>query len=237
MKPARLTVVTANIGRGVKTPEAAVNIRRVVDGYRPTWWRPNPAAIGWQEIDEADFPNEHGLLHETVRKLSPGALIVGFKTAVPIVIPSGWDVITERVNLTCQGRAGVTPQRVAVQALIEHHDTGTRVVLVNGHYPHNAPDLWRVCQNAWERVVESWTDRGYTVVTTRDRNKPGITDPLSPWEVPQLDPRLLDKITVIQAHGPRAVRVTAGKPRTVKLSIDGHDAHGVPMTFTPYVPR
>lgn len=238
MKTAHITAVTANIGRHVKPPEAAHNIRAVVDGFRPQWWRQTPAAIGWQEIDEADTPDEHGILHRTVKTFTPKATIAGFATAVPIVVPPGWRIVKERVTPTCPGRPKITPMRVCVQAMIEHEETGIRIVLANGHYPHNAWDLWRICQKSWELIVNKWTELGYTVVTTRDRNKRGNVDPLSPFEVPLLPANLLDKISFIQAPpGPRSVRVQVGRVRTVKLSIDGHDAHGVPLTFTPLESR
>lgn len=237
MTTARLAVWTVNVGRGVGQDEARNNIHRVIRGTRPTMLRRAPAAIGWQEIDEADQPNEHGILHHNVRQLTPGADIVGFRTACPIVIPVGWEVIRQRIDKTCDGRAKLTPQRVCVQALIEHQDTGLRLVLLNGHYPRSIPalmDLWHDCQNAWEAIVDKWGMDGYTVVTTRDRNLPGNRPALSPWEVPLLPALMIDKITVVQATpGPRAVRVHAGKPRTIDLTIDGHNAHGVPFTVTP----
>ena len=50
-----ITVVTANIGRGVGTDVAHANIRRVTRTF--------PGAfVGFQEIDEADAPDEGALL-------------------------------------------------------------------------------------------------------------------------------------------------------------------------------
>lgn len=237
---ARLTVVTANIGRGVSTTEAQANIRNVVRGFKPSPVVPvrrrSNAAIGWQEIDEADAPDEHGILHDTIRRWTPDAELVGMWTACPIVVPNGWHVVRHEVTLTSNGVAKLTPNRLCVQALIEHDDTGLRLVLANGHYPRNIAPLvavWNTCQRSWESVIDRWNQDGYTVVTTRDRNKRGLMPALSPWERNLLPAVLIDKITVCQARpGPRAVQVKAGKPRRVDLTVDGHNAHGVPLTVT-----
>lgn len=228
---ASLMLVTANIGRGVGTFEATANIERVIKGFRRRPWRRHPVLIGWQEIDEADQPDEHGILHRELQRWYPDAATAGFETAVPVVIPPGWRKVAGGVTETCPGRAKVTPRRVAVQSLLEHEKTGIRVVHVNGHYPHNAPDLWAQCEDTWELVVEHWLRKGFTVITTRDRNHGGVPPVLSPFEKSLLDPKLIDKITVVQGIGDRAVRVVHGKPRRVNLDIDGHDAHGVPLTF------
>lgn len=223
-----VTVVTANIGRGETSAAAASNIGRVMTGFKPVLpWKRSPLFVGFQEIDEADGPDEHAIL----RKAAAGSSIVGFAQLCPLVVPPEWAVIHEEITKTCQGRPKVTPTRVAVQALAEHRDTGLRAVFVNGHYPHNAPDLWADCQRMWIEVVERWLDTGYTVITTRDRNRAGTPPALSPFEVPLLEPKLIDKITVIQATGKRAVRVVPGKTRRVNLTIDGHDAWGRALTL------
>lgn len=243
---ARITVATANVGRLGTPREAANNIRRTVAKFKP---RPNAleaflrpgASIGWQEIDEADPGDEHGELHETVREVTPGTEWAGFATAVPITIPAGWHVIERRIDRTCPGKPKATPARMCVSALIEHEKTGIRFVRLNGHYPLPRLagwHLWEVCHQSWRSIVDDWLDYGYTIVATRDRNLRGGENPLSPFQRELLPKTLIDRITVIQAPpGPRAVQVVAGKPRGVNLTIDGHNAHGVPLTLVPLPKR
>lgn len=239
-KPVRLEVATANIGRGVGTPTARRNIALVMRAF--------PAAsIGWQEIDEADQPDEHQLLHAYLTKVSRVAShtdahtdphnldrlrAVGWLTAVPLFVPPGWRILERYVDRTCEGRPKVTPTRYCVQALLEHVASGLRLVRLNGHYPHDAPDLWELCDDAWRRIALSWRSRGYASIATRDVNQVR-REPLHPSE------RLLfgaglDKITVIPGSHDLGVRIRQAAPgRRVPLSIDGHDALGFKALVLP----
>lgn len=248
MKPlVRFEVATANIGRGVRSPEARRNIALVMRRW--------PAAsIGWQEIDEADGPDEHQLLHGYLEKLSrvwtdgldersvtlptvpvPAASLraVGWPTATPLFVPPGWRILERRVEQTCEGRPGLTPHRVCVQVLLEHEATGLRLVRKNGHYPRDEiEDLWAECDASWQGITQRWRDLGYTQIDTRDVNK-ARRQPLHKTE------RLLfgaglDKITTVPGSLERGVRLQQAAPgRRVNLTIDGHDALGIKLLVLP----
>lgn len=241
-KPVRLTVATANIGRGVSSAYARHNIARVMRRW--------PAAsIGWQEIDEADRPDEHQLLHAYLVKvarpltdaLHPGTppapldslRTVGWWTATPLFVPPGWRVVERYVDQTCEGRDGLTPHRVCVQALLEHEQTGLRLVRKNGHYPRDEiADLWEQCDDAWRRITQSWRERGFTQIDTRDVNK-ARRQPLHKTERLLLGAGL-DKITYIPGSPERGVRLERAAPgRRVNLTIDGHDALGQALIVKP----
>lgn len=243
VKRASVTAVTANIGRGVDTVEAARNVDRVMRAYRQSTHRAFGPSIGWQEIDEADAPNEHGLLHQALMSMAARhrGEFAGFETATPIYVAPGWSIVRQRVDLTSRGRPHLTPHRVAVQALLEHDDTGLRLVHINGHYPRlPIRDLWIECDASWRDViVPRWLDQGYSCLLTRDRNRRADQSvPLAPGERQLLAATLIDQVSFIPAAigTPRAVRLMRrGPARTVDLTVDGHNAHGRPLTF--YLPR
>lgn len=239
-KPVRLQVVTANIGRGVPTAVARRNIALVLRRW-PS------ASIGWQEIDEADGPDEHQLLHEYLKKVArphvdelglrvPSRVdslrAVGWMTAVPVFVPPGWRILERYIDKTCDGRTGVTPTRVCVQVLLEHVATRRRLVRLNGHYPHGAPDLWEQCDAAWQLIAAAWRSTGYASIATRDVNQARRV-PLHKTERLLLGAGL-DKITFVPGSNDLGVRVQQAAPgRRVPLSIDGHDALGMTLIVKP----
>jgi hypothetical protein len=139
-----LTVITANIGRHVSQAKAHENVHRIRVRF------PH-ALIGFQEIDEADAADEHRILNQRFGPQGPTDHTFVFaarQQLVPIAVPAPWTIASASVTKTCDGRQHVTPQRVVVTAHVRNseHEGFPPVVFMNGHYPHNAPDLWRTAK-------------------------------------------------------------------------------------------
>lgn len=251
-----ITVVTANIGRGVSTDVAHTNIRRVVRSF--------PGAfVGFQEIDEADSPDEAALIlkrfpgvengsqpgmHDTLESSGHGTYAFagfsgpGWKRATPLAVPTTWDILRQSATKSSDGLARVTPNRVIVSARCR--PTGDRdfppVVFLNGHYPLArtavAKQLWRECQASWTARAEELhdaSDGGFTMITTRDTNRHGPMPRIHTQERQLLSPGI-DRISVIPAESssPHLVTVRVLDRRVVNLTIDGHDAHAVVLRLT-----
>lgn len=251
-----ITVVTANIGRGVPTAAAHANIRKVARSF--------PGAfVGFQEIDEADAPDEAALLlarfpsadetgstgmHDVLESAGrhryrfAGFTGPGWKKATPLAVPTTWDIVAQSVKKSSDGLAKVTPHRAIVSARCRPADNPDfpPVVFLNGHYPlartAAAKRLWRDCQASWisrAREIHDSAEGGFTIITTRDTNRRGPMPRLHPRERQLLVPGL-DRISVIPAEpsSPNLVTVRVLRRRMVNLTIDGHDARGVELRLT-----
>lgn len=246
-KRVRVWLVTANIGRGVPPEVARRNIARVFVSFftgnrarLTAWWFRVGAIIGWQEIDEADQPDEHGILHQLAKRLAPpGCTWVGFAEATPLLVPPGWRVVWEQVTLTSHGRGKPapephTPHRVCVRALLEHVATGIRILVPNGHWPRDEIwDLWVECNGSWMELYGQFaaSPKGYTVASTRDRNRVR-PHRLHVGEEQHLPDGLIDEVSTMEGDGPFATTVRVIKTKRVNMGIDGHDAWGVLLEFT-----
>jgi hypothetical protein len=250
-----ITVVTANIGRGVSTDVAHANIRRVARSF--------PGAfVGFQEIDEADAPDEAALIvarfprvettptgmHDELTSSGKrtytfaGFSGPGWKRATPFAVPTTWHILRQSVRKSSDGLARVTPHRVIVSALCRPVDDPDfpPVMFLNGHYPLArtavAQRIWKDCQASWtERVeeVHGSSGGGRTIITTRDTNRRGPMPKVHPGERQLLSPGI-DRISVIPAErsSPHLVTVRVVGRRRLDLTIDGHDAHGVDLRLT-----
>jgi len=107
-----ITVVTANIGRGVTADVAHANIHRIATSF--------PGAfVGFQEIDEADAPDETALVHTRFPTVDEPSLTPlhdvlaaagretydfagfsgpGWKRATPIAVPTSWRIVRQSVR-------------------------------------------------------------------------------------------------------------------------------------------
>jgi hypothetical protein len=251
-----ITVVTANIGRGVSTDVAHENIHRIAENF--------PGAfVGFQEIDEADSPDEATLvvtrfpaveaaprtgLHEVLASSGRGTYAFagfhgpGWKRATPIAVPTTWEILRHSVRKSCNGLAHVTPTRVIVSARCRPVDDPDfpPVVFLNGHYPlarkETAKKRWKDCQASWTERANEVHDRpggGFSMITTRDTNLHGRMPKIHSRER-QLLPSGIDRISVIPAEpsSPHQVTVRVLRHRVVNLTIDGHDAHAVDLRLT-----
>lgn len=220
-----LTVVTANIGRGVPPAVRRDNIVRVRHGFPG-------AIIGWQEIDEADTGDEHAMLAKT---FGPDHYRnVGFEHAVPISVPAPWEVIDADVTEACKFLPHATPNRYIVSALSKHPDLAEPVVFMDGHYPlarlggKEGAARWADTQRAWVVKAAEWHRAGHTIFTTRDTNRLHNMPKVHQLER-QLLPNAIARVSVI----PGSVSVVRrGTPRHVNLTIDGHDAKGVDLVLS-----
>jgi hypothetical protein len=252
-----ITIVTANIGRGVSTDVAHANIHRIAAGF--------PGAfVGFQEIDEADSPDEASLIETRfppVGELPPPTVLhdvltaegqgkyafagfrgPGWKRATPIAVPTTWDIVRQNVRKSSDGLAHVTPNRVIVSARCRPvEDPGFPPVLfLNGHYPlaHKkaAKEIWKTCQASWTERANEIHDRpagGFTILTTRDTNRHGPMPKIHRRER-QLLPPGIDRISVIPAEpaSPHRVTVHLLGRRLLDLTIDGHNAHAADLRLT-----
>ena len=220
----RVTLVSANIGRGVKPSVTRENIRRIHHGFPG-------AVIGWQEIDEADEADEHAILARVFADHDN----IGFAKAVPISIPKPWAVVEGSAVVThaCDWLAHATPDRWIVEAVAQHPDLAEPVRFANGHYPlarlggNEGRARWTDCQAAWEARATAWHRSGITTLTTRDTNRLRNMPRLHPSER-QLLPNAITRITAI----PGSVGVKVLDRRDVNLTIDGHSARGVDLLLT-----
>lgn len=224
VRAVRATVVTANIGRGVRPSVVRENVARVRHGF--------PGAfIGWCEIDEADEADEHAILE---RQFGPDHYRnVAFRQAVPISVPNEWEVLEADVVKACDFIPHATPNRYIVSALCKHPNLAQPVVFENGHY--NLPRLggregrerWQDCHANWTKRTLLWHREGHTVITTRDTNRLRLMPKLHPTER-QLLPNAIVRISVVE--GSVAVRRVGLK--VVNMTIDGHDAKGVDLVLS-----
>jgi len=218
--PLLLTVLTANLGRGVTEAELTANVHRL---------RHSKAVKGFQEIDEADRPEEHAVL---AREIPPGW--AAFDTRVPINVPPPWRIVRTRITRACDGLPHFTPHRLITQALIELLDDDhvtPRLVVVNLHFPRRAPQTLtrrRSCRRALRAVITYWHGLGYTVVWMGDTNQVRMRK-MHDLEQPVVDAGL-DHIRVVP-H-PDGVQVEVLRTGSVDLTIDGHDAHYARLRLT-----
>lgn len=245
----RFVVVTANIGRKVGQRQARRNMLRVVRTFAG-------AIIGWQEIDEYDAADEHGILdaigrrwRRTGRRLAKAARrgrwrLVGFGQYVPLSIPTPWVLGSSEVKPACPGRSreearkrgtGATPHRVIVIARARHPEL-PRVPFsfLNGHLPYRVPDLHVVALHAWRDAIAEELEAGRVVVVTMDSNDHERELMLHPDQQQLSKPGSIDRLIVIvpQQLRRRGVEVDAVRRVSTNLTIDGHDADGVVLEVT-----
>lgn len=201
----------ANLGRGASADEFAANLGRVLraGGKR--------AVFAFQEIDEADTPEEMDTLHFALRKTHK---IAGGHTSVPICVPNHLALIESVQSLGCIGLAKFTPHRPINEALVGI-GPNLEVAVLNWHVPIDRPETkgrrTQVRRNARARakryehgawVSDTNTHRGWPEIVPDERT---VTD------------AGIDKAKAWAGEGRHVV---VSDRRTVDLTIDGHDAHG-----------
>lgn len=201
----------ANLGRGVSPAVFERNLRNILDAAGPR------AVIAFQEIDEADAPDEHAILTRLTRDTHQ---MVGAATAVPILVPRYLHLVADSQRLACKGLAKYTPNRVVNTAEIRLGPNLT-VAVLNTHVPINRPATWTrraQVRKALQREADNHVAGVWVADTNSGRGWPIIAD----GEVTVTDAGI-DKA---KAWGPVDRRVVVTDRVTVPLSIDGHDAHG-----------
>lgn len=203
----------ANLGRGVSTDEFSRNLRAILSAGGPR------AVYAFQEIDEADQPEEMDILWDlTVRT----HVIVGDHTAVPILVPNHFDIEGELQTVACKGLAKFTPHRPINEVQIRI-GKNLAPVFLDGHMPIDREET----QELRAEFREALRDR---VRANRESGGAWLLDTNTRKGWPRITK---GEKTVInagidksKAWAPKGWRVTVSDRRTVALSIDGHDAHG-----------
>lgn len=201
----------ANLGRGVSPAEFTANLRRVLDAGGPR------AVFCFQEIDEADAPEEMVILKRLVRTTHH---VVGDRTAVPILVPFHLDLFSAHVKPACKGLAEFTPNRVINSAVIQ---LGPNLApgILNTHLPIDRPET----QERRAEVRQALRDEAneheagaWVADTNARRGWPAIVK----GETTVINAGI-DKA---KAWGPADRRVVVESLGSVDLTIDGHNAHG-----------
>jgi hypothetical protein len=196
---------------------------------------------------------ERGTLARTFAR---GYVHAGFQQATPVSVPAGLTVLDTRVDLTCPGRSRVEAKRVGTAATPHRVLVGVKLRPTelpdfpawwheNGHLPFMVPDLWDEANRRWQVITaarfdplltgpEDRTAAGRTITTTRDTNHHGPMPDLVRDRERQLLPGrdVIDRISSLVPRGRNRVTVDVVERRTVNLTIDGHDAHGVRLALS-----
>lgn len=206
-----MIVWQANLGRGVTTTEFARNLHRVLEAGGPR------AVFCFQEIDEADAPEEADILYALTAKTHH---VVGRRTAVPILVPKHIEVIGGWQTLACRGLAKYTPNRPLNQA---HLRIGPNldVTVLNFHVPIDRPQT-QGRRAAVRRHVRAETKRHENGLWTADTNTHRGWPEIAAGEKTVTDTGI-DKAKAWAGPGRKVV---VSDRRTVELTIDGHNAHG-----------
>jgi hypothetical protein len=200
----------ANLGRA-SVPVYRLDARRVLNagGAR--------AVFAFQEIDEADAPNEMDYLLDLTRKTHR---VVGVRTAVPILVPRHLDLVGSLQTPACKGLALFTPNRTVNEARIKLGN-GLAVGVLNTHLPIDR----LVTRNRRRQVRHALRDRALVYgagVWVADTNTRKGWPRITPGERPVINAGI-DKA---KAWAPGGWRVEVRERWTVPLTIDNHDAHG-----------
>lgn len=212
-----MIVMTANVGRGVPPAEYRANIERIKRRFRSP-------IIGWQEVDEADQPEEFKIMREV---FGDRFAYAGKKTSIPISFPKDTvqRVGTARITPGCKGLGGYTPNRPIVQQRLRprHRPNLPPLVDINNHFPINraATRSRRAdCREALDEVIAYWWERECSMIIKGDFN--GRLSRLHRGEVRVVE-EPLDHMRLI-VH-PKGVQVEVQDTGKIDLTIDKHDAH------------
>lgn len=202
----------ANLGRGVSTEEFRRNMRRVLNAGG------DRAVFAFQEIDEADAPEEMDYLTDLTRKTHR---IVGGRTAVPILVPRHFGIEGELVTPASKGLAKFTPNRPITEAHIRIGPNLSPVIL-NGHMPIDRPQT-QSRRADFRKALRSRANTNlehgglWVADTNTKRGWPRIAE----------GERIVTNagIDKAKAWAPLGREVVVTDRRTIPLSIDGHDGY------------
>lgn len=214
-----VTIVTANLGRGVSVREFKANVDRIK--------KQTPGKhqfFGFQEIDEADEPEELKYLKKVFGETHR---FVGVSTSVPILVPKTFDINRRIIEHASDGVAGLSPRRHVVQALVHpegHPDA--KALATNTHFGRNIRQLAMPRESA-ERVLRDQLDTKHAAWLTADLNSANFPR-LAPREKTFVNARL-DYIRGYDREDVSMKRLDTG---TINLTMDGHDAHWARVQIT-----
>lgn len=212
----------ANLGRGVPITEYRRNLRAVLAAAGPR------ALIGWQEIDEADLPNE---MDDLIRLTQHTHKIVGTETTSPIAVPLHLPIIEQQITPACKGLALFTIPRPIVEVVVEVGPNLTFAAL-DLHVPIDRPETQGLRADAVAKLQERAAARkaqGHAGVWISDTNHRTGWPRIVHGERTVTDAGI-DKAKAWASPGRRVVVTDR---QTVPLTIDGHDAHGARVMVEP----
>lgn len=218
----RAEVWQANMGRGVSVGEWRDNLAAVVEAAGLS------GIVAWQEIDEADEPDERADL----RAETDGShrLFHGHRLN-PISVPYGADVVDFGSTYGCDGLAKVTPARWITYVVVKLAE-GLTLAVVNFHMPRDVPGTRTRrarMRHALSRLVRRLRRAGHIVYLAGDTNTRGR---FAAWtaKIRAAVASTIDRswITAPRRHPWQLARLATMR---VGLTIDGHDAHGAVLGF------
>lgn len=218
-----MIITSANLGRGVSAAEFTANARRLRAEH------PH-GGVGFQEIDEADTPDEHKIAADT---WPDDREWCGFNTRVPILAPRAWTIVHQGRTHASDGLKRQSPPRVIVEAVLRHQHSNTLPPLVwlNCHAPRRHPLLVtrrRAFRRALRKRIAHWHRHGYSVVVTIDSN--GIPMRLHRDQV------VLHRVGIdwiVFVPHPNGVQLDVRERGVIDLTIDGHNAPYVRVAADP----
>lgn len=213
-----MILVTANLGRGVSDPKFRANVNKIKAAC-PT------AVVAFQELDEADTPDEHTIVGNVFHAHARAA----WRRNNPILVPPGWRLTATHVIKACEGLEHVTPARFLVEAVIARD--GRLVSVMNLHWPRNVPEAAerrQACTETLRAAIKKRASQGRTVFWVGDTNTHGAFPKLHGREVRVVDDGI-DRIGYVE--GLTGVDVVG--TGSVDLTIDGHDAQWARFKMTP----
>lgn len=218
-----ITVATVNLGRGVRDAEFRRNADNVFNKV------PGPHRFfGFQEVDEADKPEEFLYLKRLFRKTHR---FVGSNTAVPIAVPRTFEVKRRIVTFASAGVAEFSPHRQLVQAVVHPKGKPDDILVDNNiHLGRNVPQLKEARGEATEKIqtrLKHWAEKDFAAVLTGDlnaRNFKKLGDNEKRFVSADLD--------YVRGYPAGGVKMELLKTGTVDLTIDGHDAEWARIRIT-----
>lgn len=208
----RITVVTANHGRGATQKEFRNNVQRLHDRFDL-----DRTFFGKQEIDEADVPEEMDYLRHVFKDTHR---FVGVNTNVPILIPKTFDVSKVEIDKASDGVKGLQPDRHVVDAVVfpSGLKTKRKLRLLNTHIGRNIPELQDERRQSMACLKRHY-DNNLTTIAMLDANTENLA-PLLRGER-RLASARVDYIRGIERGGVQLRIINRG---SVNLVGDGHNA-------------
>lgn len=213
-----ITTETVNLGRGGRPGEFSENLARIrlrTPGQHRFY--------GFQEIDEADEPDEHKALKLTLG--AQGYTFAGWKTHVPIAVPPGFKIKRRIVKVASEGVDHLSPRRHVVTAVVHPDDhPDCLLAFTNTHFARDAEALARVRSEADEVLrnrIRANNKAGLSGFLTADLNSRRYRS-LGAHETKIIGHRL-DYVRSYEPEDGASIEVL--DTGVVDLTIDGHNAH------------
>lgn len=216
----RITVVTANHGRGATREEFRTNVWRLHDKFDLS-----RTFFGKQEVDETDVPEEMDFLKHVFKDTHR---FVGVNTHVPILVPKTFTVSAVEIDKASDGVKGLQPDRHVVDAVVfpAGLKTKRKLRLLNTHIGRDIPELQDERRQSLN-CLKAHYDNDLTTIATLDANTENLA-PLALGEKKLVSGRI-DYIRGIEREDVQIRLINRG---TVNLVGDGHNAEYAHILIT-----